>query len=76
MIFSNLTSWTECYPSTGISDLGGYFIARKPPPGQAESYRVENCFSQLEAQRKVRANLILLGLLYGGDGQDFKPILR
>ncbi len=76
VIFSNFKSWIENFPNSTINDLGGYFIARKPLPGQASSYRIENAFSQFEARRKIRSNLILLGLLYGGDGQDLKPVLR
>ena len=76
IIFSTLESWIETYPNMLPTDLGTYFLARKANMGGNAAFRLENCFSQLEASRKIRSNLILLGLLYGGDGLDFKPLLR
>lgn len=63
-------------PKASPSDLGGYFFSRKPPASAYDSYEIENVFSQLEARRKIRSNLVLLGSLYGGDGLDFNHIFR
>ena len=71
-----MVSWSDILPRAAPIDLGGYFFARKPPASSYDAYEIENVFSQLEARKKIRANLVLLGSLYGGDGLDFNHTLR
>lgn len=74
ILLSTFDTWGGDWPKHSIVDIDAYFHSRLPLASAYELYHLENELASVAARNRVRLRIVGCGLLYGGDGLDFKDL--